>query len=179
MLKHTAVVRPSGWRRKASKERCFMAGLCHCILCKDTDQFSAACLSADDGLHDELPKGSALNAVNTEGYRNDEFKAIHIIADAVVLPDMTAYTLLFQNAVLEYSLDSLAHIAAEHIIHVGNLLHGHPYSIGRHGYRSALADSYNSSVHFPIVFSFDNLFLSRLAISLSMSFEIFCSVTCA
>ena len=73
MLKHTAEVRPSGWRRKASKERCFMAGLCHCILCKDTDQFSAACLSADDGLHDELPKGSALNAVNTEGYRNDEF----------------------------------------------------------------------------------------------------------
>ena len=44
---------------------------------------------------------------------------------------------------------------------------------------SALADSYNTSVHFPIVFSFDNLFLSRLAISLSMSFEIFCSVTCA
>ena len=77
-----------------------MAGLCHCILCKDTDQFSAACLLAYDGLHDELPKGSALNAVNTEGYRNDEFKAIHIIADAVVLPDMTAYTLLFQNAVL-------------------------------------------------------------------------------
>ena len=179
MLKHTAVVRPSGWRRKASKERCFMAGLCHCVLCKDTDQFSAVCLPADDGLHDELPKGSALNAVNTEGYRNDEFKAIHIIADAVVLPDMTAYTLLFQNAILEYSLDSLAHIAAEHIIHVGNLLHGHPYSIGRHGYRSALADSYNSPVHFPIVFSFDNLFLSRLAISLSMSFEIFCSVTCA
>ena len=31
MLKHTAVVRPSGWRRKASKERCFMAGLCHWI----------------------------------------------------------------------------------------------------------------------------------------------------
>ena len=29
--------------------------------CKDTDQFSAACLSADDRLHDELPKGSALN----------------------------------------------------------------------------------------------------------------------
>ena len=51
--------------------------------------------------------------------------------------------------------------------------------VGRHGYRSALADCYNSSVHFPIVFSFDNLFLSRLAISLSMSFEIFCSVTCA
>ena len=99
--------------------------------------------------------------------------------DAVVLPDMTAHTMLFQNAVLEYSLDSLAHIVAEYIIHVGNLLHGHPYSIGRHGYRSALADSYNSSVHFPIVFSFDNLFLSRLAISLSMSFEIFCSVTCA
>ena len=49
-----------------------MAFLCHCILCKDTDQFSAACLPADDGLHDELPKGSALNAVNTEGYRNDE-----------------------------------------------------------------------------------------------------------
>ena len=24
MLKHTAVVRPSGWRRKASKERCFI-----------------------------------------------------------------------------------------------------------------------------------------------------------
>ena len=89
MLKHTAEVRPSGWRRKASKERCFMAGLCHCVLCKDTDQFSAACLLAYDGLHDELPKGSALNAVNTEGYRNDKFKAIHIIADAVVLPDMT------------------------------------------------------------------------------------------
>ena len=50
MLKHTAVVRPSGWRRKASKERCFMAGLCHCVLCKDTDQFSVACLPADDGL---------------------------------------------------------------------------------------------------------------------------------
>ena len=31
MLKHTAVVRPSGWRRKASKERCFMAGLYHWI----------------------------------------------------------------------------------------------------------------------------------------------------
>ena len=37
-------------------------------------------MSADDGLHDELPKGSALNAVNTEGYRNDEFIAILIIA---------------------------------------------------------------------------------------------------
>ena len=151
----------------------------HYILRPQADQLRAVGLLFDDGLHDELPKGSALNAVNTEGYRNDEFKAIHIIADAVVLPDMTTHTLLFQNAVLEYSLASLAHIAAEHIIHVGNLLHGHPYSIGRHGYRSALADSYNSSVHFPIVFSFDNLFLSRLAISLSMSFEIFCSVTCA
>ena len=31
MLKHTAEARPSGWRRKASKERCFMAGLCHWI----------------------------------------------------------------------------------------------------------------------------------------------------
>ena len=40
-----------------------MAGLCHCVLCKDTDQFSAACLLAYDGLHDELPKGSALKAV--------------------------------------------------------------------------------------------------------------------
>ena len=30
------------------------------IFCKDTDQFSAACLSADDGLHDELPKGSLI-----------------------------------------------------------------------------------------------------------------------
>ena len=118
-----------------------MAVLCHCVLCKDTDQFGATCLPADDGLHDELPKGSALN---TEGYRNGEFKAIHIIADAVVLPDMMVHTMLFHNAVLEYSLDSLAHIAAEHIIHVGNLLHGHPYSIGRHGYRSALADSYTS-----------------------------------
>lgn len=68
MLKHTAEVRPSGWRRKASKERCFMAGPCHCVLCKDTDQFGAACLPADDGLYDELPEGSALNAVNTEGY---------------------------------------------------------------------------------------------------------------
>ena len=124
----------------------------HYILRPQADQLRAVGLLFDDGLHDELTKGSALNAVNTEGYRNDEFKAIHIIADAVVLPDMTAYTLLFQNAVLEYSLDSLAHIAAEHIVHVGNLLHGHPYSIGRHGYRSALADSYNSSVHFPIVF---------------------------
>ena len=78
-----------------------MADLCHCVLCQDTDQFSADCLSADDGLHDELPKGSALNAVNTEGYRNEKFTAIHIIADAVVLPNMTAYTLLFKNAVLE------------------------------------------------------------------------------
>ena len=153
---NTAVVRPSGWRRKASKERCFMAGLCHCVLCKDTDQFSAACLLADDGLHNELPKGSALNAVNTEGYRNDEFKAIHIIADAVI-PDMTAHTMHFQNAVLEYSLDSLAHIAAEYIIHVGNLLHGHPYSIGRHGYRSTLTDCYYPSVHFP-----SSLFLSKI-----------------
>ena len=31
MLKHTAVVRPSGWRRKASKERSLMASLCHCV----------------------------------------------------------------------------------------------------------------------------------------------------
>ena len=90
-----------------------MAVLCHCVLCKDTDLFGATCLPADDGLHDELPKGSALN---TEGYRNGEFKAIHIIADAVVLPDMMVHTMLFHNAVLEYSLDSLAHIAAEHII---------------------------------------------------------------
>ena len=136
-----------------------MAGLCHCVLCKDTVQFSADCLLADDGLHNELPKGSALNAVNTEGYRNDEFKAIHIIADAVILPDMTVHTMHFQNAFLEYSLDSLAHIAAEYIIHVGNLLHGHPYSIGRHGYRSALADCYYPSVHFPAY-----LFLSQIAL---------------
>ena len=30
-----------------------------------------------------------------DNHRNDEFKAIHIIADAVVLPDMTAHTMLF------------------------------------------------------------------------------------
>ena len=84
-----------------------MAGLCHCILCKDTDQFGAACLFADDGLHDELPKGSTLNAVNTEGHRNDEFKTIHIIADAVVLPDMTAHTMHFQNASLNTALTAL------------------------------------------------------------------------
>ena len=88
----------------------------HYILRPQADQLRAVGLLFDDGLHDELPKGSALNAVNTEGYRNDEFKAIHIIADAVVLPDMTTHTLLFQNAILEYSLDSLAHIAAEYII---------------------------------------------------------------
>ena len=28
-----------GWRRKASKERCFMAGLCHCILCKESKKY--------------------------------------------------------------------------------------------------------------------------------------------
>ena len=27
-----------------------MAVLCHCVLCKDTHQFSAACLSADDWI---------------------------------------------------------------------------------------------------------------------------------
>ena len=48
-----------------------------------------------------------LNAVNTEGYRYDEFKAIHIIADAAVLPDMTAHTMLFQNAVLDYKTVSV------------------------------------------------------------------------
>ena len=85
----------------------------HYILRPQADQLRAVGLFFDDGLHDEITKGSALNAVNTEGYRNDEFKAIHIIADAVVLPDMTTHTLLFQNAVLEYSLDSLAHIVAE------------------------------------------------------------------
>ena len=37
-------------------------------------------------------------------YQTSSFNAIHIIADAVVLPDMTAYTLLFQNAILEYIL---------------------------------------------------------------------------
>ena len=79
----------------------------HYILRPQADQLRAVGLLFDDGLHDELPEGSALNAVNTEGYRNDEFKAIHIIADAVVLPDMTAYTLLFQNAFLEYSLTAL------------------------------------------------------------------------
>ena len=63
-----------------------MAGLCHCVLCKDTDQFSAVCLLADDGLHNELPKGSALNAVNTEGYRNDEFKAIPVSYTHLTLP---------------------------------------------------------------------------------------------
>ena len=84
-----------------------MAVLCHCVLCKDTDQFSAACLPADDGLHDELPKGSALNAVNTEGYRNDEFKTIHIIADAVVLPDMTATPCSFRMPSLNTALTAL------------------------------------------------------------------------
>ena len=61
----------------------------HYILRPQADQLRAVGLLFDDGLHDEITKGSALNAVNTEGYRNDEFKAIHIIADAVVLPDMT------------------------------------------------------------------------------------------
>ena len=47
----------------------------HYILRPQADQLRAVGLLFDDGLHDELPKGSALNAVNTEGYRNDEFKA--------------------------------------------------------------------------------------------------------
>ena len=44
---------------------------------------------------------------------------------------------------------------------VGNLLHGHPYSIGRHGYRSALADSYmleELGVDNVIVIPFDRAF---------------------
>ena len=83
-----------------------MAGLCHCVLCKDTDQFSAACLLADDGLHDELPKGSALNAVNPKGYGNDKFEVIDIVVDMVNLFNMAAYIILSQDALLEYHLDS-------------------------------------------------------------------------
>ena len=63
----------------------------------------------------------------------------------------------------------------------GNLLHGHPYSIGRHGYRSALADSYNTSVHFPSsLFLFWSVsFVSLRCISLSISLDILSSVMTA
>ena len=58
---------------------------------------------------------------------------------------------------------------------------GHPYSIGRHGYRSALADSYNTSVHFSSsLFLFWSVsFVFLRCISLSMSMEILLSVITA
>ena len=88
---NTAVVRPSGWRRKASKERCSLAVLCHSALSPQTYQLWAVCLLFNDGLHDKLTKSSALNAVYPKGYGNDKFKVEYIIADAFVLFYMTAH----------------------------------------------------------------------------------------
>ena len=179
MLKHTAVVRPSGWRSKASKERRMKASLCHWIFRPQAYQLRLIACLMRDSLHDELTKCPAFTAVYAKSHGNDKLKIIDIIADAVVLSYMAANIILVQCPLLEYRLGSLANVATEHIKHVGNLLHGHPYRGGRYGYRSAFADCYNSPVHFSIVLSFANLFLSLLAISLSMSLEIFCSVTCA
>lgn len=78
----------------------------HYILRLQADKLRAVGLLFDDGLHDELTEGSALNAVNPKGYGNDKFEVIDIVVDMVNLFNMAAYIILSQDALLEYHLDS-------------------------------------------------------------------------
>ena len=74
-------------------------------------------------------------------------------------------------------------VQAKEIEDISGFTHGigHPYCIGRHGYRSALADSYNTSVHFSSsLFLFWSVsFVSLRCISLSISLDILSSVMMA
>ena len=120
----------------------------------------------------------AVKAVFKDGILKEQGVRRHVRKNDRISYDVYSLELVIAVA---FRIDSIAHIAAEYIIHVGNLLHGHPYSIGRHGYRSALTDCYNTSVHFlSSLFLFWSVsFVSLRCISLSMSLDILSSVMTA
>ena len=96
-------------------------------------------------IHDEPSESHALLSPQFEGY--DHFKAVHVIANPAVLPDMPHRFFFRQFLVLVDSVYSFADIASEHIERIGHFLLCHPYGSGRHGDRSVFTDCNDSPVH--------------------------------
>lgn len=145
--------------------------------------------------HDEPPESHALPTSQLEGNGYHHFKTVNIVVYPVVLFDVPLRFAFQQFAILVYGMDSLADVAAEHIERIGHLLLRHPDGSGRHGDHPVFSDCDYSPFHCHASYYSLSMFVSfgsscllyhlpvpyiiLTAIRLSMSFEIFLSVTSA
>ena len=103
-------------------------------------------------VHDEPSESHCLVASQPESHGNHHFKAVHVIANPVVLPDMSHRFLFRQFIVFVNGSNSLTNIATEHIERIGHLLLRHPNGSGRHRDRPVFSDCDYSSFHVRIIF---------------------------
>lgn len=106
--------------------------------------FTTCCVQP---FHDELSKSYCLAASQPERYGNHHFKAVHVIANPAVLPDVPHRFLFRQFIVFVNGSNSLTNIAAEHVERIAHFLLRHPYGSGRHRDRSVFTDGNDSPVH--------------------------------
>ena len=72
-------------------------------------------------VHDEPSESHCLAASQPESHGNHHFKAVHVIANPVVQPDMSHRFLFRQFIVFVNDSNSLTNIATEHIERIAHL----------------------------------------------------------
>lgn len=111
--------------------------------------FTTCCVQP---FHDEPSESHTLPTSQLEGNGNHHFKAVHVIANPAVPPDVPHRFLFRQFIVLVYGSNSLTNIAAEHIERIAHLLLRHPYGSGRQNNRPVFSNCDYSSFHVRIIF---------------------------
>lgn len=114
--------------------------------------------------HDEPPESHTFPTSQLEGNGNHHFKAVNIIINPVVLPDVPFRFAFKQLHVFVNGVYSLADVAVEHIERIGHFLLRHPDGSGRHRDRPVFSDCDYSSFHSPYIAlesTFRTLVISR------------------
>ena len=111
--------------------------------------FTACCVQPS---HDELSESHALPTSQLEGNGNHHFKAVNVIANPAVLPDVSHRFAFQQFHVFVDGVYSPAYVATEYIERIGHLLLRHPNGSGRHRDRPVFSDCDYSSFHVRIIF---------------------------
>ena len=114
-------------------------------------------------VHDVPSESHCLAASQPESHGNHHFKAVHVIANPVVQPDMSHRFLFRQFIVFVNDSNSLTNIATEHIERIAHLLLRHPNGSSRNSDCPVFSDcDYSSVAHDCIIFLVGHLLsLSR------------------
>ena len=102
-------------------------------------------------VHDEPSENHTFFSPQFEGYGNHHFKAVHIITNPSVLPDMPHRFFFRQLYVFVNGAYSPADVAAEHIERIAYFLLCHPNGRSWHCDNPAFTDCNDSSFHVCII----------------------------